>query len=490
LNEFDFFSDVLEKLSGIADCESVSVFQYERSRSLLKSLMKIKGELVFEQEERIYFEENQDFKKSLMTMKPFVYKIAAANFLYVPYAIGNDFDLSAFREDNVVFFRFEKFGNRKFGQARTKAVSEKIAVLMRNFYEIDFNLLKNNYSKNILAARDLSRTFASSIRETDSFKAIISGLRRHFGFDRIRLYLVEEEEKKLVGSYSIDITGRIKSLDYDKILLEKGAHRFADMVLGDDFNAFADYYKDCVFYLPLKIQNRPMGLLIFDNLLSQMKITNDEIQILKSFAGQIAMAVDNISLFRKIQELSLHDELTRLPMRRYFNSRFQEEFYRAERFTQPLSVIWIDIDYFKEINDTYGHQIGDAALKEVSRVIISSLRKIDFPCRYGGDEIIIMLPQAGDTEAFGLAGRLLNEIKNIKIEVPFSVARQLGITASIGIATYPVDAVKMDELLARADEALYWIKSHGRDGIKTYSEMKKEEKKEAEARDREEGAEK
>jgi len=423
--------------------------------------MKIKGKLIFDQEENIYLEENDDLKKSVLILKPFTYKISNAFFIYLPYFIEGEFNLSEFKENNIIFFRFEKFGNKRIKETHIKIAIREINEFMKDFYKLEFSSLKNSYLKNIYAARDLSDIFASSIRETDSFKSVIIGLKRHFGFDKIRFYLVNEQENSLTGMYSTDIIGRIKSLEYEKIILEKGMHRFADILLGEN-DSFKNYYSDYIFYLPLKIKNKPMGLFVFDNLLSQIKINNDQIQILKSFSGQIAMAIDNIFLFRKTQELSLHDELTKLPIRRYFNSKFQEEFYRAERFNQPLSIIWIDIDYFKEINDTYGHQIGDVVLKEISRVIMTNLRKIDFPCRYGGDEIIILLPQAGEMEALNLARRLLNEIRNIKIEVPFSPSKEITLTASIGIATYPSDALKMDELLSNADEALYIVKSKGR----------------------------
>jgi diguanylate cyclase (GGDEF)-like protein len=199
--------------------------------------------------------------------------------------------------------------------------------------------------------------------------------------------------------------------------------------------------------------------------------------MLKSFGGQIALAVDNSRLFDKVEELSLYDELTKLPLRRYFNQRYQEEFYRAERFKQPLAVVWADVDFFKEVNDTYGHQIGDKVLKEVGRIILSNLRKIDFPCRYGGDEIVILLPQATGAEAQRLAQRLSQELSELRIPVPFSKAKELRVTLSIGVSTFPQDAATMDGLLEKADDALYWVKSHGRGKIALYSEVAEEKKK-------------
>ena len=143
-------------------------------------------------------------------------------------------------------------------------------------------------------------------------------------------------------------------------------------------------------------------------------------------------------------------------------------------------MIWVDVDYFKEVNDTYGHQIGDRVLKEIGRVILSNLRKIDFPCRYGGDEILILLPQATGEEAGKLARRLAAEIREIKIPVSFSKTRELSVSVSLGISTFPADAASMEALLEKADDALYWVKSHGRGGIALAGEVEKlkaEEKK-------------
>ncbi|NLO91571.1 MAG: GGDEF domain-containing protein, partial [Elusimicrobia bacterium] len=188
-------------------------------------------------------------------------------------------------------------------------------------------------------------------------------------------------------------------------------------------------------------------------------------------AGQIALAVDNAMLFERVQELSQYDELTKLPVRRYFMERLQEEVYRAERFGQPVSLIWMDLDHFKEINDTYGHQTGDVVLKEVSRMIMSNLRKIDMPCRYGGDEIVIMLPQSRLDEAKAIAMRLSREASEIRVPGAMAGGADLRVSVSQGVATIPGDASSLDELMKHADEALYWVKTNGRGGGAVYGEV-------------------
>lgn len=335
--------------------------------------------------------------------------------------------------------------------------------------ELDY--MHRSQVRRLTALTSLNAVFASTMRSGENMKFILQGIQKYFGFDRVRLYLVNIKDQKLKGELSTDIHGQVRSLSHEEIPLLPGTHRFADIVLGSE-TTVVDKYRDTVLHLPLTVQGKRVGLLVVDNLVSQQSIGQDDIVSLSSFAGQIGLAIDNAMLFEEVQDLSQYDDLTGLPLRRYFNQRFQDEMYRAERFSQPMAIIWIDIDFFKDVNDTYGHQIGDKALKEVSRVILSNLRKIDFPCRYGGDEIQIMLPQASAMEAKAIARRLDEEVREIRIPVPFSKEGDIGLTISQGIATFPGDAASGDELLKKADDALYWVKSHGRGSYALYSETK------------------
>jgi diguanylate cyclase (GGDEF)-like protein len=477
-----FMKAALESVSERFSLDGASFYEFEEKTGLLRLRHRCAGGVSFEHEEDLRPAPGSAAARALETLRPVAAKARGGGFLYSPFRF--DYCDPAGGRSVIPCFglvRLERSPRRRgFAAAEASRADAYLRSFLRDYYKAEFFSLYRKYEKNVTAITELTEVFATALRVRDSFRHILSGIQTYFGFDRVRLYLIDEKNRRLKGELSADIRGQIKSISYEEIPLEPGAHRFADIVLGRSSGAFMERYKDCVLYMPLSVQGVTIGLLIVDNLLSQQRIEPQELAMLKSFGGQIALAVDNSRLFDKVEELSLYDELTKLPLRRYFNQRFQEEFYRAERFKQPLALVWADVDYFKEVNDTYGHQIGDKVLKEAGRVILSNLRKIDFPCRYGGDEIVILLPQATGAEAVRLAQRLSQELSELRIPVPFSKARELRVTLSIGVSTFPQDASTMDGLLEKADDALYWVKSHGRGRIALYSEVT-EEKKKAEA---------
>ncbi len=481
-NKDAFFGFVLEYFCKYFKIDGASFFEYDAENSFLKMKLHLRNGIIFEDEENILITEDSVLNASVFEKSPLAIRVFSTDFLYIPFILDsheiNTANTDNSRKERLGFIRLEREAKkRSFSKKEMDLAQNAVRELTRDLYKAEFVDLNKRYSKNIMAITELTEIFATSLRVNESFKHILEGVQKYFGFDRARLYLVNKDANKLQGELSVDISGRISSLSYEEIPLEVGGHRLADIILSKKRNPFFDRYTDCVLYVPLVIQGVNTGLLIVDNMLSQQKIEESEFAMLKSFAGQIALVVDNVKLFDKVEELSLYDELTALPLRRYFQERFQEEFYRAERFKQPMALVWADVDYFKDVNDTYGHQIGDKVLKEVGRVIISNLRKIDFPCRHGGDEILILLPQATGEDAKRFSKRLLDEIKDMRIPVSFSKDKFVNISLSIGIATFPDDASSGDALLQKADEALYWVKSHGRGNIALYGETVRKESK-------------
>jgi len=168
----------------------------------------------------------------------------------------------------------------------------------------------------------------------------------------------------------------------------------------------------------------------------------------------------------RLEQLSVIDELTGLYNYRYLHSRLAEEYKRAERYHEPLACAMIDVDHFKRVNDTHGHDVGDAVLREVGTRLKTGLREIDVVARYGGEEFMLVLPGTHSPGAIVVADRLWRAVS----EAPITVgAGSLHVTVSIGIACYPSrDVNSKDELLKAADVALYQAKSEGRDRVCVY----------------------
>jgi two-component system, cell cycle response regulator len=169
-----------------------------------------------------------------------------------------------------------------------------------------------------------------------------------------------------------------------------------------------------------------------------------------------------INLERKILELANTDPLTGVLNRRAFMERMDQETARSQRNNTPLSFILSDIDHFKKVNDTYGHQAGDLVLRQFCKTLSASMRHYDFIGRYGGEEFVVCLPGADGLEAQSAAERMRTQIEAMEIALPDG-SGSIRITASFGISSYAVESREsMDALIKRADDALYRAKDQGR----------------------------
>ncbi|MBI2892822.1 MAG: diguanylate cyclase [Deltaproteobacteria bacterium] len=169
---------------------------------------------------------------------------------------------------------------------------------------------------------------------------------------------------------------------------------------------------------------------------------------------------------KELEDLAVHDELTGLYNYRYLQTRLTEEFKRAERYHDPLSCTMIDIDHFKEVNDTHGHPFGDAVLEQLAEILRSEVREVDVVARYGGEEFLLILPSTHFNGSLTVADRIWRSVSGREFT---SGSRSARITVSMGISFYPSRDVKTrDELLKFADQALYQAKREGRNRICLY----------------------
>jgi diguanylate cyclase (GGDEF)-like protein len=218
-------------------------------------------------------------------------------------------------------------------------------------------------------------------------------------------------------------------------------------------------YVRSIACIPMVVYSDVVGVINVTNKKDGKEFTEEDVEMLKAVADQAAVAVNKAQLW----DMAVTDSLTGLYVRRYFIVKLQEEIHRAERYNKPLSVVMVDLDRFKKINDTYGHDAGDRALKTISQFFQKNIRDIDAIGRYGGEEFVMLIPDADKKAAFCLAERLRKELAKVKLEdLP-------PITISLGIATYPSDGTDIDELIKKADAAMYEAKRKGRNRAVKFS---------------------
>jgi len=191
--------------------------------------------------------------------------------------------------------------------------------------------------------------------------------------------------------------------------------------------------------------------------------TQEDQQLLEMLAAYAAIAIDNARLFSEIQRLAITDSLTGAFNRRHFISAAQKELARAQRYNHPVALMMLDLDYYKEINDTYGHNVGDQALRQITQLCQEGIREVDILARYGGDEFIILLPETTLDQAAEIAERLRSNMESSQIEID---SITISTTLSIGVSGTVNKHTELTELLKWADVALYKAKQAGRNRVR------------------------
>ena len=215
--------------------------------------------------------------------------------------------------------------------------------------------------------------------------------------------------------------------------------------------------------VPVKGRDKVLGAIELINFAEELKLNEDDLFRLNALADFAAIAIENARYVKRIHELTITDDCTKLYNNRHLHSILDAEVYRSSRYKYEFSLIFIDLDYFKRVNDTHGHLAGSRLLLELGHMIKAHLRLIDYGFRYGGDEFVILLPQTGKRSAVNVARRLhklLNSQTFLKEE-----GLNISIAASFGIASYPEDAQDKEALIRMADMAMYQVKQSTRNAI-------------------------
>ncbi|MCK8823740.1 sensor domain-containing diguanylate cyclase [Fuchsiella alkaliacetigena] len=214
-----------------------------------------------------------------------------------------------------------------------------------------------------------------------------------------------------------------------------------------------------IISLPLKVREDVIGIVTAINTFMVNSFNDEDKRFLITLSNQVAIAIENARMYNQMEEMAIRDGLTQLYNHSYFQEALSDEIERAIRYEQQLSLLLLDIDNFKNFNDNYGHQLGDQALKKLANNLKSITRGIDIVARYGGEEFAIILPETGLAGAKKLGERINKSVREMVIQKEDA---KLQITISVGAATHEEDLTQ-EELINRADRALYKAKEEGKD---------------------------
>ena len=213
--------------------------------------------------------------------------------------------------------------------------------------------------------------------------------------------------------------------------------------------------------VPISYRNTVIGMLVIEDDVASRNWEDEEMLMVKTVCDQLSVAISHARLFQQVQMQAMTDALTGLYNHRYFQERLERETKLADRNNEQVSLILLDLDHLKHINDSHGHRSGDAALCHVASMMRSAVREVDISARYGGEEFVVILPKCNRESAIDVAERLRESIASTPVE------RMGQVTASIGVATYPSGAKNKEELIEMADRAMYLAKAAGRNRVRT-----------------------
>ncbi|MFA4854310.1 MAG: sensor domain-containing diguanylate cyclase [Candidatus Omnitrophota bacterium] len=377
----------------------------------------------------------------------------------------------------ILFYLLRQFSSREY---HTRS-------LIENCKE-QINVLNVENTK----SREFGVSLKSRIIRYDNLKKIIEELNRSLLLDsvvdvltqavyvlisakagNVLLFLVDRQAQKLKLIRSIKEDNELVRLAKDGDIIDQWVLRHSAPLLIEDLKRDFRFDTDrlmnqdlrsvsSIISSPLISHNSLLGLLRLENMAGGF-FTQDDLRFLALVSDLGAVALENSLLFQKTQDLAIHDDLTGLYTRHYFLGRLNDEAKRCLRLDQYLSVMMIDIDFFKQYNDKFGHTAGDIVLKKIAGLMHESLgQENTLISRFGGEEFLVMLSGLDKKKSFLAAETLRRRIEKEKIILR---RQETTVTVSIGVASMPLDTKDEDDLVLKADKAMYSAKEKGRNQV-------------------------
>ncbi len=367
------------------------------------------------------------------------------------------------KKEGIIFFLH--YDMEFFSCQDKKMISSIIeyAPLMLNKAEV-FEKMERNVA-GLSTLQRTSNTINSTLDLEEVFALTVDVIMGTMGVSMAKLFILNDEldELELVASSGIPANEKERIISVSRILAKNSIENDRQIIKDEIDDEFIDRFGlkriKSIVCIPLKVRGEAIGTINAAQIEFFRNFKEADKRFLATLANQIAIAIENARMYNQMEELATKDGLTKLYNHSHFQEILDREIDNAELNQTSLSLLMMDIDKFKNFNDTYGHQVGDEVLKELASLLQREVRGVDTVARYGGEEFSIILPGTDEQEAYQVASRINQSVRDMIVSYE---DLELKVTISIGVSSYELGGSKK-ELINRADQACYKAKSLGRD---------------------------
>ena len=323
--------------------------------------------------------------------------------------------------------------------------------------------------------QELGKALTSSLQLDQVLRTIMEKIDEFLRPDNWSLLLLDEEKQELY--FELAVGKASQALRDVRIKMGQGiagwVAQHGETVVVPDTSKDTRFFSkvdektktetQSIVAVPVRFRDTCLGVIELINCIGPSGFDPRDLKLLEALSDFAAIALENARHVKKIHDLTIRDDCTTLYNARHMSFILETEIYRSQRYNYEFSLVFIDLDHFKMVNDTHGHLVGSRLLAEIGNALKAHCRLIDFAFRYGGDEFVLLLPQTSKENALNVARRLHKLIREgVWLE---QEGLNIRLTPSLGVASYPVDSRTKEGLLHLADEAMYLVKNTNRDSV-------------------------
>ena len=335
----------------------------------------------------------------------------------------------------------------------------------------DFDRIK----RQILIFNEIGKTLTSSLTINEVLEKILGKVAEFFNPENWSLLLLDEEKNELYFEIVVgEASEKIKDL---RLKVGEGVAGWVaktgrplivpstknEPLFTKKVDEMSEFSTESIICIPMRIRNRVIGVIELINKKGFSPFHQYDIEVLSTVADYAAIALENARNYEQIQKMTITDDISELYNSRHLHKVLEDELARSQKNNTKFSIIFFDLDSFKQVNDTHGHLVGSSLLTRIGKLIADNLEEGYSAARYGGDEFVIILPETSKEDAVVFCKKLKQRLTSKKFLSDKGL--DIHITASFGISTFPDDAKTKGEVLHIADERMYYVKDHNKNDI-------------------------